>query len=328
MAVDDITACRREWELNYFIEENHVPLYTRDAIYEIKQIDGVLVQEPVDRKDLVGYYIVNPNGIEKGIQDKVLEKYKQRKQLDDMISDIRTHAPKLIKWLNSLFCVDHKFKKSLVDFLIVFMVLVYQRNFKSNDEEMFLSKIFVLSGTGGTGKSSLMRLIGKLTPEYLQQSLELAHLGRNFETSCIPGKTLLTFNDEALSDFNSDLTTNSKRQMSALNRLSGADSIRLERKFGGQETFKTNALILISTNTIFSGVSINFYTAVKRRYVILPFTVFKKDAKENFIEGLAGSELDVLKTHAMLNLNLTSQVLEYIRKFDLERLILKNSYRK
>ena len=124
----------------------------------------------------------------------------------------------------------------------------------STDQKMFLEyaglcltkdsrwqKILLLTGTGGTGKSLLLGLIGDATGNQNCAAVSLQGLQQRFSTSLLFGKTV---------NICADLPSEALTDSSTIKQLAGDDVIFAERKGEQAFTFKNYAKQVYSCNAL------------------------------------------------------------------------------
>lgn len=174
----------------------------------------------------------------------------------------------------------------------------------SDDREMLLQyiglccgidttqqKMFVICGTGGTGKSTLINLISEIVGYKNTSNVALSDLEQRFSSMALMGKTLNAC---------ADLEIDALEQTSTIKKLIGEDAIKGEYKGKDCISFKNYSKLLFSTNELplVKGEKTNgFY----RRLLIL--TMNKTPEKRSAsLAGELSKQIDYLLHISMLAL--------------------------
>lgn len=124
----------------------------------------------------------------------------------------------------------------------------------SDDREMLLQyiglccgidatqqKMFIICGTGGTGKSTLINLISEIVGYKNTSNVALSDLEQRFSSIALMGKTLNAC---------ADLEIDALEQTSTIKKLIGEDAIKGEYKGKDCISFKNYSKLLFSTNEL------------------------------------------------------------------------------
>ena len=139
-------------------------------------------------------------------------------------------------------------------------------------------KFLILVGSGGSGKSTLIRLLETVLGEDNLSHVSLKELSQRFASYGLLGK---------LCNSCADLETGALEDTSVLKKLLGEDAIRAEAKGKDAISFKSYAKMLFSTNElplVLSERSNGFF----RRVMVLPMDNRPEKARADFLEVLQG----------------------------------------
>lgn len=102
-------------------------------------------------------------------------------------------------------------------------------------------KFLILNGCGGTGKSTLIRLIESVVGDENTAHISLTELSERFATYGLKGKLLNTC---------ADLETSALSETAVIKKLVGEDTIRGEKKGRDAFSFHNTARLIFSTNEL------------------------------------------------------------------------------
>ena len=102
-------------------------------------------------------------------------------------------------------------------------------------------KFLILNGCGGTGKSTLIRLIESIVGDENTTHTSLTELSERFATYALKGKLLNTC---------ADLETSALNETAVIKKLVGEDTIRGEKKGYDAFSFHNTARLIFSTNEL------------------------------------------------------------------------------
>lgn len=102
-------------------------------------------------------------------------------------------------------------------------------------------KFLILNGCGGTGKSTLIRLIESVVGDESTAHISLTELSERFATYGLKGKLLNTC---------ADLETSALNETAVIKKLVGEDVIRAEKKGHDAFSFHNTARLIFSTNEL------------------------------------------------------------------------------
>ena len=137
------------------------------------------------------------------------------------------------------------------------MLLAYIGYCMTKDTQQ--QKFLVISGTGGTGKSTIIRLIEKAVGTANISNISLQDLNERFRPTCLFGKLLNSC---------ADISSKAMEQVDVIKKITGEDIIMGEYKGGAVFFFRSYAKLLFSANEI--PVSLDDKTdAFFRRLLIL-----------------------------------------------------------
>ena len=122
-----------------------------------------------------------------------------------------------------------------------------------------LQKFLVVTGVGGTGKSTIIRMINKAIGKENISSLSLQDLNERFNATNLYGKTLNSC---------ADIPSKAMEQVDIIKKITGEDEIKGEYKGGAVFFFRSYAKLLFSANEI--PISLDDKTnAFYRRFLII-----------------------------------------------------------
>lgn len=139
-------------------------------------------------------------------------------------------------------------------------------------------KFLILVGSGGSGKSTLIRLLETVLGEDNLSHVSLKELGQRFASFGLMGKLVNSC---------ADLETGALEDVSTMKKLLGEDGIRAEQKGRDAISFKSYAKLLFSTNElplVLSERSNGFF----RRVLILTMDNRPETARADFLDVLQG----------------------------------------
>lgn len=142
----------------------------------------------------------------------------------------------------------------------------------------FIHKAFMFVGEGANGKSTLINVMRGFLGNQNCSSISLQDLGRNrFAKGWLFGK---------LANLFADLDAGALKGTGDFKLLTGQDEITTDQKFRGTLTFKNNAVLIFSANTI--PKTPDTTQAFFRRWIILnfPHRFEGKDADKELIKKL------------------------------------------
>jgi len=170
-------------------------------------------------------------------------------------------CPKIKAWLNQVTGHDTE----TVEFLRAwFAALIHGR--------ADLHKFLHLLGSGGTGKSTLIRLAESLIGKHntIATSLEQMEKGQ-FETSNYYEKRLIVITD----------SDNYGGSVDKFKAITGQDPVRMERKYQQSGTFTFDGLVLVASNQAITTT--DHTSGLERRRLTVNFDyVFTEEEKANF----------------------------------------------
>lgn len=144
-------------------------------------------------------------------------------------------------------------------------------------------KFLVLNGEGGTGKSTVIRLIEALTGSRNISNISLTDLQQRFASFGLMGKLLNSC---------ADLEISALEDTSIIKKILGEDTLRAEQKGRDAISFKSYAKLIFSTNElplVKSEKTNGFY----RRLLVLPMNKVPTRKNPNLFQDLE-KELDYL----------------------------------
>lgn len=102
-------------------------------------------------------------------------------------------------------------------------------------------KFLILNGCGGTGKSTLIRLIESIVGDENTAHVSLTELSERFATYALKGKLLNTC---------ADIETSALNETAIVKKIVGEDTIRAEKKGYDAISFHNTARLIFSTNEL------------------------------------------------------------------------------
>ena len=137
-------------------------------------------------------------------------------------------------------------------------------------------KFLILTGEGGSGKSTLIRMLEAAVGEKNVSNIALNELGQRFSSYGLLGKLLNSC---------ADLEVSALTDVSLLKKILGEDSLRGEQKGRDAVSFKSYAKLIFSTNElpIVKGEKTSgFY----RRLLVLPMNRVTEHKRADFFDEL------------------------------------------
>lgn len=145
--------------------------------------------------------------------------------------DLNLKAPRyFLEWLNSIFEDDKETMTMVLEYLAYALT-------RLTTNQVFM----VLTGSGGLGKSVLIRLMVKLVGESNHTALPLQELGDRFNKILLMCTLLVTFGD---------LSSEALRCTDIIKSITGGDIINGEHKGMPPISFEAYCKILFSANTV------------------------------------------------------------------------------
>ena len=141
-----------------------------------------------------------------------------------------------------------------------------------------MQKFLILVGSGGSGKSTLIRLLETILGDDNLSHVSLKELGQRFASYGLMGKLVNSC---------ADLEVTALEDTSTLKKILGEDAIRTEAKGKDAFSFKSYAKLLFSTNElplVLSERSNGFF----RRVMILTMDQRPERARADFLDVLQG----------------------------------------
>ena len=141
-----------------------------------------------------------------------------------------------------------------------------------------MQKFLILVGSGGSGKSTLIRLLETILGDDNLSHVSLKELGQRFASYGLMGKLVNSC---------ADLEVTALEDTSTLKKILGEDAIRAEAKGKDAVSFKSYAKLLFSTNElplVLSERSNGFF----RRVMILTMDQRPERARADFLDVLQG----------------------------------------
>lgn len=156
--------------------------------------------------------------------------FKSTNQIDFSFNPYaKTQAGAFDKWLD--FAVPNDADKTTI---MQFFGLTLTRDTR-------FQKFLILNGCGGTGKSTLIRLIESIVGDKNTAHISLAELSERFATYGLMGKLLNTC---------ADIETSALSEVAVIKKLVGEDVIRAEKKGHDAFSFHSVARLIFSTNEL------------------------------------------------------------------------------
>lgn len=142
-------------------------------------------------------------------------------------------------------------------------------------------KFLILNGEGGTGKSTVIRLIEEVIGTENVSNISLSELTQRFSAFGLLGKLLNSC---------ADLEIDALEDTSTLKKVLGEDSLRAEAKGKDAISFRSYAKLIFSTNEL-PIVKAERTNGFYRRLLILPMNKLPKRKDPDFFSKLTG-EID------------------------------------
>ena len=246
----DLNGTRLKTEIRDLIYPELIKSYTTDRIYKLF-IDANELR--VTEEDLNAYppqWINFRNGFYDPISEELKPhspSYRAINQIPHEFSYQKTTGTLIDDWLN--FIAEDPDDKEM---LLQYCGLCMNRDVRQQ-------KFMILSGSGGTGKSTLIKILEEIIGRENISNISLKELSQRFASYGLMGQLLNSC---------ADLEVTALEDASLLKKIIGEDAIRAEAKGKNAVFFRSYAKLIFSTNelpTILSEKSNGFY----RRLLIL-----------------------------------------------------------
>lgn len=266
----DLNGSRLKTEIRKLIYPQLIRSYTTDRIYKLF-IDAAELQ--AEEKDLNLYpphWIPFKNGYYDPIKRQMFPhspSYKAINQLPhEYIPYKETEGKEVDKWLQFI-AEDPEDREMLLQYCGLCMT-----------RDVRQQKFMILNGSGGSGKSTLIRMIEHVIGEDNIASISLKELSQRFASYGLMGKILNSC---------ADLEVTALEDTSLIKKILGEDLIRAEAKGKNAVFFRSYAKLIFSTNelpAVLSEKTNGFY----RRLLILTMDKQPETVRPDYLEVLKG----------------------------------------
>lgn len=229
----DATGARLKSIIREFIYPQFIKSTTINNIYNLFLQDISLELQFDELNCYPSYWICFQNGMYDTKEKRLLPhspKYRAINQIPhDYKPDAVTSGAKTDEYLNFI-CEDPDSKEMLLQFMGY-----------SLTKDVSQQKFLVLNGEGGTGKSTVIRLIETLAGSRNVSNISLADLQQRFASFGLMGKLLNSC---------ADLEIQALEDTSIIKKILGEDTLRAEQKGRDAISFKSYAKLIFSTNEL------------------------------------------------------------------------------
>lgn len=229
----DATGARLKSIIREFIYPHFIKSTTINNIYNLFLQDISLELQFEQLNCYPSYWICFQNGMYDTKEKRLLPhspKYRAINQIPhDYKPDAVTSGAKTDEYLNFI-CEDPDSKEMLLQFIGY-----------SLTKDVGQQKFLVLNGEGGTGKSTVIRLIEALTGSRNVSNISLTDLQQRFASFGLMGKLLNSC---------ADLEIQALEDTSIIKKILGEDTLRAEQKGRDAISFKSYAKLIFSTNEL------------------------------------------------------------------------------
>lgn len=229
----DATGARLKSIIREFIYPHFIKSTTINNIYNLFLQDISLEIQFEQLNCYPSYWICFQNGMYDTKEKRLLPhspKYRAINQIPhDYKPDAVTSGAKTDEYLNFI-CEDPDSKEMLLQFIGY-----------SLTKDVGQQKFLVLNGMGGTGKSTVIRLIEALTGSRNVSNISLTDLQQRFASFGLMGKLLNSC---------ADLEIQALEDTSIIKKILGEDTLRAEQKGRDAISFKSYAKLIFSTNEL------------------------------------------------------------------------------
>lgn len=229
----DATGARLKSIIREFIYPHFIKSTTINNIYNLFLQDISLELQFDELNCYPSYWICFQNGMYDTKEKRLLPhspKYRAINQIPhDYKPDAVTSGTKTDEYLNFI-CEDPDSKEMLLQFIGY-----------SLTKDVGQQKFLVLNGEGGTGKSTVIRLIEALAGSRNVSNISLADLQQRFASFGLMGKLLNSC---------ADLEIQALEDTSIIKKILGEDTLRAEQKGHDAISFKSYAKLIFSTNEL------------------------------------------------------------------------------
>lgn len=257
----DATGARLKSIIRGFIYPHFIKSTTINNIYNLFLQDISLELQFEQLNCYPSYWICFQNGMYDTKEKRLLPHSAQYRAINQIPYNYKpdsvTSGAKTDEYLNFI-CEDPDSKEMLLQFIGY-----------SLTKDVGQQKFLVLNGEGGTGKSTVIRLIEALTGSRNVSNISLTDLEQRFASFGLMGKLLNSC---------ADLEIKALEDTSIIKKILGEDTLRGEQKGHDAISFKSYAKLIFSTNElplVKSEKTNGFY----RRLLVLPMN--KVPVKKN-----------------------------------------------
>ena len=263
--------------LKTMIRELIYPRYVKSTtikrIYDLFISDAELQAEPGDMNQYPSEWICFLNGFYDPIGRRMIPhspRYKAVNQIPHEFEPGKHVSGNHIKSWLSFIAPERDDREMLLQFAGYSMT-----------RDVRQQKFLILLGEGGSGKSTVIKLIEAVIGEENLSNVSLAQLGQRFASYGLMGKLLNSC---------ADLEVTALEDTSTLKKLLGEDRLSAEAKGKDAVSFKSYAKLIFSTNEL-PIVKAERTNGFYRRLLILEMNRIPDGKRADFFEELTG-ELD------------------------------------
>lgn len=271
----DETGANLKTIIRGYILPQFIKSTTIQRIYNLFLQDIELIASFEDLNNYPSHWICFRNGMYDAINSKLLPhspKYKAINQIPHIFEKQKSSSGKNIEKYLDFICEDKSDREMLLQYIGYCLV-------KDTTQQKFL----VLTGVGGSGKSTLIKLIERIVGVANISNISLTDLQQRFACIGLMGKLLNSC---------ADLEISALEETSLIKKILGEDALRGESKGKDAISFKSYAKLMFSTNElplVKSEKTNGFY----RRLLVLTMNKIPLTKNPNLFEELE-NEIDYL----------------------------------
>lgn len=271
----DRSGAKLKTMISYFIYPEFIKSTTLKRVYDRFLCDASLEIEFENLNCYPSHWICFQNGMYDCKEKRLLPhdpKYRAINQIPHCYDPVAEYKGEQMEAFLDFICPVESSRKMLLEFIgYCFTKDVRQQKF------------LVLNGEGGSGKSTLIRLIEAAVGSQNTSNISLTDLQQRFASFGLLGKLLNSC---------ADLEISALEDTATIKKILGEDTLRAEQKGRDAIFFKNYAKLIFSTNelpVVKSEKTNGFY----RRLLILPMNSVPEKKNPNLLNELL-QELDYL----------------------------------